>query len=261
MWDVFPIQCKGDEGVPLKTIHPNYKYTVFDDVIVKPWKEVPDQVKRWCQSIWNQEFSCIRCPAGDNDLLFWIPNKGMLLAKKGIWIDTMKTKRMIYVSCNYVHPEMRGQRISERLIHTLGHKGNEIWKIDSFLFEVTKIPKSLSKRNAIPIASFHYTWIPTMMVDKEWNLLSQEGIKEYLYGKEGFYPDECMGCIGFQHSKSKNIVILDCNNDIVAYDSYLDLTTVTDKGHYCRVFSELGNSTIFAENMYFERTNSFKIIP
>lgn len=261
MWDVFPIQCQGDKGSPLKTIIPNYKYTVYDEVNVKPWKEVPDEVKRWCMTIWNDEFNCIRCPAGGDDLLFWIPKQGMLLGKKGIWVDELKSKRVVYVSCNYVHPEMRKQRVSERLIHMVGHKANELWNIDSFIFEAAKFPRTLLKRNAIPIAKFQYTWVPTMMIDKEWKEITNNEIKNYIYGKEGFYPDECVGCIGFQHSKSKNIIVLDYNDDVVAYDSYLDLTTLNGKGHYCRVFSELGMFYFFAENMYFERTNSFKIIP
>lgn len=261
MWDIFPIQCKEDKGAHLSTIKPDYNYTRYPDVIIKEWKDVPVEVKRWTWILWKDEFGAFRTPLGPNDLLAWIPKKATLVARRGYWVDKNKSKPMIMIHCNYTHREYRGKGIAERMIHSLGHVGRQMWSIDSFIFEVKQVPKSLVLRNAIPLRRFNYSWIPTMTTDVNWVRMKHRELIQYVFRQQGFHYKGMEGCVGFKNSVSGNSIILDSHNDVVFYDSTGDLTTLGDIGHYCRVFSKFGSHHLYAENMYFDESNEFALIP
>ena len=253
MWDVFPILCDplSDDRFELKTIKPGYKYTRFPEVLVEYWYDVPKDVKKWCETIWADEFGCMRNPLSTDDLLAWIPNQGTLIARNGRWVDDTKSKPMVYISCNYVHPEMRGYRLAEKMINSIAVEACNRWNNEAFLFEIREVPKSLKMRGAIPVARFDYLWIPSSYTDDKWEVIRKKDISNSLFRIKGFHPSSFGDCKGYRHTESKRIVILDSHDDVVYYDSVFDLYSLPNSGHYVRMFSSTGAHHYFIENMYF----------
>jgi hypothetical protein len=261
MWDVFPIHCEGTSGTPLSTIHPQYPYIRDPDVQVALWHDVPPDVKEWARMIWNDEFTCVRTPLASCDLFAWIPGQATLLARKGYWIGHQKSKPMAMVTCNYVHPLLRGHRLAERMISSIGYEVQAQWSIDVFLFEVHRVPQTLRRRGAVPVCRFEYAWIPTFLPDNRWKLLPSRQIRRILRGRPGFHSKTYPGCIGYRHADTARVVILDAYEDVVMYESWMDLTTLPGDGRYCRVPHPAGQVHIFAENMVVESMAGSVLIP
>lgn len=253
MWDVFPIQCEGDMGIPLRTISPKYVYTRHPDVQVAPWKNVPTDVRTWAQMIWKDEFDCHRVPIAPSDLLAWIPGQATLTARRGYWMDTHRSKPMALMNSNYVHSMLRGHRLAEKMITSLAHEVVRRWNIDAFLFEIREVPASLRRRKAVPIASFQYVWVPSLEEDPNWGVMTPKALRSVLQTQRGFHSSTYPGMIGYRHAGHGRVVLLDAHNDAIYFDSASDLTTLPGTGRYCRAFSPLGPVKLYAENMYFER--------
>jgi hypothetical protein len=252
MWDVFPIQCQGTTGRPLQTIVPDYPYTRYTEVQVSEWKDVPEDVKRWCQMIWKDEFDCQRTPIAATDLLAWIPEQATLTARRGYWVDTYQSKPMVLMNANYVHSMLRGHRLAEKMITSLAHEVHKQWNIDAFLFEIQKVPSSLIRRRAEPIASFQYVWVPTLFVDPDWRVMKPNALRDALRTRRGFQSATYPGMIGYRHAGHKRIVVLDSHDDAVVFESMTDVATIPGHGRYCRVFHPFGPFKLYVENMYFE---------
>lgn len=261
MWKSLPIQRKGQSGPHLGTIHPSFPYKRSEDVQVAEWKDVPESIQEWALSVWKDYFGTVRNPMYKTDLLAWIPGVATLVAHKGYWVDAYQSKPMINMSYNFVHPERRREGLAGKLIQTLGLESSKRWQSDAFLFEVQFIPPSLA--TAIPIAKFHYVWIPCLRTDSRWTLMKERQIKRSLYGRPGLHMTHYAGFRGYEHSESKHIIVLDPNNDVIAYDSmsdFLEFGVDGSIGHFCRVFSPYGVVTVFAENMYFQTPSYYKSI-
>lgn len=253
MWDVFPIQCEGDNGKPLQTISPAYSYTRHPEVLVAPWKDVPEDVQTWAQMIWKDEFECQRAPIAATDLLAWIPGQATLTARRGYWMDQHQSKPMVLMNSNYVHSMLRGHRLAEKLITSLAYEVGHRWNIDAFLFEIREVPASLRRRKAVPIASFHYVWIPSFDEDPNWVVLKPKALRSVLQTTRGFHSSTYPGLIGYRHAVHGRVVLLDAHDDAIYFDSLSDLSTLPGTGRYCRVFSPVGPVHLYVENMYFER--------
>lgn len=261
MWDVFPIHCEGTVGRPLATLHPHYPYTRDPDVQICPWKKVPADVKTWARMIWSDEFGCTRTPLASTDLFAWIPGQATLVARKGYWIGRQKSKPMAMITCNYVHPLLRGHRLAERMISSIGYEVYAHWSIDTFIFEVHRVPQSLERRGAVPVTRFEYAWIPTLRPDSRWKPISPREIRRALQEKQGFHTAKYSGCVGYRHSSTGRVVVLDAYDDVVMYDAWRDLTTLPGDGRHCRVPHPLGQVHLFVENMIVEPTTESVLIP
>lgn len=260
MWDVFPIQCEGVSGRSLQTIDPTFAYKRDPEVQIKPWKEVPEAVRFWAQMIWKEEFDCERPPLGPRDLVAWIPGQATLLARKGYWVGDHQSKPMAFIDCNYVHSMLRGHRIAERLIQSLCHEVVAQWSISAFAFEIQDIPRSLRSRRAVPLSSFQYVWVPTLFPDTKWTRMPTRDVRAYLHGQKGFHTRSYPGVVGYEHADTGHRVILDCHNDVIAYDSFGDLASVPGDGRYVRVFGSGGQFHLFLENVYCSSTSKPLIV-
>lgn len=258
MWESLPIQRKGQTGPHLGTIHPNFPYQRYSDVRIAEWRYVPSETKQWAMSIWGEHFGTIRTPLSKRDLFAWIPGLAILAARKGHWVDDRQSKPMVSMSCQYVHPERRREGIAAKMILSLAYEASKRWSIDGFLFELQRVPKSLQK--APPVASFHYFWVPCIETDSRWIQLPTERIKHVLFGRPGFHVNNYNGCLGYQHSETGRCIVIDCNNDVLAYDSMTDLLSFGihgSIGHFCRLFSPTGTVKVYMENVYLNPSSYF----
>lgn len=251
MWKSFPIQTSSDRGDECATIQRGFKYTKYEDVEISEWKSVPANVKQWCLSLWKEHFGTQRDPNSDSDLVGWIPSKGVIVAKYGRWIGNTRSRNAVYVDHLYVSPLNRGERLAEHLIHSICYESCARWGDSlAFLFEVDSIPQSLTDRGAQPLCRYHYTWILFTSIEKppKWKPCSLDILKT----KKGFHA----GFGGWKaYTDGENYIVFDSSNDIVWYSSATVLHTFdgfTIVGAYCRIFSPLGSSAVFAENMYFD---------
>lgn len=260
MWESLPIQRIHDKGDDFHFIEREKEYPLFYDVHFCRWIQVPRTIQKWCFSIWKDEFLIQRNPVADNDLLFWIPQKGVLLAKYGCFIGDGLSREMIYVCYNFVNTSFRGEGVSRRLILTMANVCKTIFGPITFMFELRNVPISLS--DAIPYAKFHYVWIPFLQVSSppKW-----KRIKSISFLKNhdilGFHSTSWKGYRVFEHCNHR--IVFDPSNDIVYYDDYLSLTTfdgMNIPGSYCRVFNPFGDRVIFIQNMHFSSRDYFKHI-
>jgi hypothetical protein len=256
MWESLPIQRDIDKyPIDFSFIERNKQYFSYKDVEISRWKDVPTNIQTWCLCIWKDHFQCMRNPAGENDFLFWIPQKGMLLAKYGHFIGSSKSRKMIYVCYNFICEQFRGERLSEHLILTMANVCTENYGPITFMFELQNIPASL--RSAVPIMKFTYVWIPFLYaeVPPKWKPTKD---LSFLKNQPGFHSIHYKGYKAFEYNGEH--ILFDPANDIVYYENYLNLFSFDGlklAGAYCRVFNPFGNHTIFVENMYFHRPDYF----
>jgi GNAT superfamily N-acetyltransferase len=261
MWNSLPIQTKKDKGIEFTRIEPTFQYERFSDVEVTTWNDAPSDIKTWCRNVWRDQFKTERDPISENDLVGWIPSKGIITAKFGKWVGEIRSRPAVYVNYLYVDPKYRSQGLAKHLILSVSHEANNKAGTSSvFLFETDVIPKSLTSRGAQALCRYHYVWLPFLFdappsdcrsrywtADTDLSILHQE--KGFHGTVEGFKL--------FRKINSTDKVLFDCNNDIVWYTSFLSLFTFDgfdSKGAFCRVFSPFGNSAVYAENMYFSPT-------
>lgn len=254
MWETLPIQ-RNVRGPDFTFINREKDYPLNSDVEWKRWKEVPDNVKKWCLSIWQDVFNIKRNPVEQNDLLFWIPQKGILVAKYGHFIGCSKSRRMIYVCYNFVCEHFRGEGLSKHLILTMANKCKEIYGPITFMFELRLTPHSLT--DALPFMKFTYVWIPFLMVQvpPKWKSTTDYS---FLKGYCGFHSIHWKGYKAFKYENEH--ILLDPANDIVYYDNYLSLYSFDGMklpGAYCRVFSPFGDRRIFVQNLFFDDPDYF----
>jgi len=246
MWKSFPIQTEATTGgVECQLIDPSFTYTRFEEVQVSEWKDVDPGIQKWCMSIWTDNFGMVRCPLADTDLVGWIPRKGTIVGKRGYWVGQTRSRSAVYITNLYVDPLFRSEGLARKLIHSVAATGGNT----AFLFEVDVIPKSLQERAAQPLCKFGYTWVPFTSISKppRW-----KPIEVRLGDKKGFHS-ACTGWQAFQ-DPAGNQAVFDANNDIVSYTSLLALHTFDGfpaGGAYCRMFTPMGTSAVFAQNMYF----------
>jgi GNAT superfamily N-acetyltransferase len=236
-------------------INRDFQYTVSPEIRVSPWKDVPQKIKDWAISIWEDIFKSQRNFMGDDDLFIWIPRVATLFAKHGRWIGESKSFYAVYVTCNYVDADYRGQGISGNMILTMANKATEIWGPTPFLFEVQDIPRGLV--GVEPLLRFSYVWIPfvDICVPPRWKRVDISIVKGY----HGFHVDSTEGYQCFSHNGQ--IILLDSLNDIIYYTDALVLHTfdgIQLGGAWCRFFSPWGSTRVFLHNMYFDPLPSMK---
>ena len=137
----------------MTTMHPDFPYPAYPDVVCKKWRDVDVHTQKWAMSIWCVHFGIRRCPLGPDDLFLWIPYVATLTAKLGVWSETA----MAFVGCNYVDPAHRGKGLAQHMILTMAHALSPRHK---FMFELQNVPKSLD--DAVPFLRFFYVWIPML---------------------------------------------------------------------------------------------------
>ena len=256
MWESLPIQRKvAAPDTRYSMINRDHSYRLQPDVSVAEWKDVPEQLRAWCMSIWEDEFKLRRCPASPGDILAWIPRKGMILAKYGRWIGPSQSVRCIYVCYNVVMRDYRGEGISGKLILTMCHACTEKWGPIPFMFELEHVPASLSR--VPPFLSFSYVWVPflNIQIPPKWKPSSHDSLATY----QGFHTADWTGYQCFEYSGMK--IVLDPHNDIIYYDDYASLLTfdaLPIPGAYCRVFSPFGTISVLVENLHFAPNPAFK---
>lgn len=255
MWESLPIQRDYNKGNNFSFIFRDKKYTAYDDVEFSRWKKVPSHIQSWSLSIWEDHYETRRNPAGENDMLFWVPQKGMLLAKYGHFVGNSKSRRMIYVCYNYVCKPYRGEGVSERLILTMANKCRETYGPITFMFELQSVPRSLS--TAVPFMKFSYIWIPffTLEIPPKWK---ETRDLSFLKRHPGFHSIHYKGYKAFEYNGEH--ILFDPINDIVYYDNYMSLFSFDGMklpGAYCRVFNPFGNYHVFVQNMYFDKPDYF----
>jgi hypothetical protein len=234
-----------------------FLYTPDPDVQTACWKDAPKHVRKWCLSVWKDEFGLRRSSMGDTDIVAWVPRISILAAKRGRWIGPEKSFNVVAMCFNYVDREHRQKGWSGKLIMTLCHKATEVWGPTPFIFEIQdSVPRGL--RDIKPFLRFTYTWIPFLYVQvpPKWKPISLDGFASI----PGFHPNETSGYLAFQHEHDGHRVLLDPHNDILFYDDFVSLCTfdaIQTAGAYCRIFSPIGTSQIFLENMYFEDPPQF----
>jgi len=234
-----------------------FVYSTFEAVRVSRWKDVPDQIKTWASSLWSDTFHVERAFMGDDDLLIWIPRVSTLVAKHGKWIGDEKSFHTIFVSCNYVDSDFRGQGLSGKMILTMAHEATRIWGPTPFLFEVNDVPRGLVAVQ--PFLRFTYVWIPfvDVCVPPRWTPCNLDTIVGKAY--PGFYADNMNGYRAFSYDGQT--ILLDPLNDIVFYTDALSLTTFDGlplPGTWCRFFCPWGNTRVYLHNMYFTSPPSMK---
>ena len=253
MWNSLPIQTKSDKGgLEFTRIEPSIQYERFSNVEVTSWKDAPPDIRTWCRNVWRDQFKTERDPVSDEDLVGWIPSKGMITAKFGKWVGTTRSRPSVYVNYLYVNPKYRSQGLAKHLILSISHEANKkVGSSSVFLFETDVIPASLTSRGAQALCRYHYMWLPFVSSSKNWK---QDTDFSFLDQEKGFHGSR----EGFKlYSNSTDKVLFDCNDDIVWYTSFLSLFTFDGfdaKGAFCRVFSPFGTSAVYAENMYFNPT-------
>lgn len=250
MWKSLPIQTSKLKGKDYTSIDKNIVYDRFPDVNVQTWKDVSNDVRQWCQTIWRDEFGTSRSPLNDADLVGWIPSKGTIVAHYGQWIGDTHSRNIVYINFLYVAPTCRGEGIAKRLILSVSHESQKIWGNSiPFFFEVDRIPQSLIEIDAQPICRYRYLWIPFYQTEtKKWKQINLSCIR-FLKGFHG-------GNAGFKLYQNTfgDKILFDCNDDIVWYTYIFSLTSFDgfpSDGAYCRIFCPTGESAVFAENMYF----------
>lgn len=258
MWERLPIQ-RTRRGPSYSFIEREHTYELYEDVQVKTWKSVPTGVKRWAQSLWQDGFKVRRNPANAEDILAWIPRKGVLLAKYGQWIGADRSTYMVYMCYNYVARDFRGEGVSEELVLSLCHECTRRWGPVRFVFELQSVPRSLA--DATPIVRFSYVWVPFLSIQSppRWTPVSVADTMKGLERYHGFHTAQWAGYRAFEYKGMK--IVLDPHNDVVYYDDYTSLLTfdgIPISGAYCRVFSPLGGVRIYVENMYFEPETRFE---
>jgi len=256
MWERLPIQRKTIKGPSYSFITREHEYDACKDVKMTTWKRVPAGVKAWAKSLWEDGFKIRRDPANSDDVLAWIPRKGVLLAKYGKWVGADRSTYMVYMCYNYVTRDSRGAGISEQLILSLCNECTRRWGPVRFMFELQHVPRSL--RDATPILRFSYVWIPFLSVQTPPRWVPTSDMR-MLAGYRGFHTAQWTGYRAFEYKGMK--VVLDPHNDVVYYDDYASLLSFDGlpiAGAYCRVFSPLGGVRVYVENMYFEPELTFK---
>jgi len=252
MWETFPIQKGGVSGPDCQTIDRTFLYKKSEDVVVMPWKEVDEPTKKWCVSLWKEQFNGGKL--GDDDLVGWIPSQGTIVAKYGKWIGKTRSRNVGYINYLYVTPLFRKGGVANRLIETILYHGCLRWGSSTgFLFEVQSVPRSLSLQNPDYMCRFSYVWVPFTLksAEKKWK---PADFRPYLSNEMGFIGNYT-GWKGYKYEE--DILVFDSHGDIVWYSNVLTLCTFDGfetSGAYCRIFSPLGNVTVFAENMYFTAT-------
>lgn len=254
MWNSLPIQTKSDKGgLEFTRIEPSIQYERFSNVEVTSWKDAPSDIQTWCRNVWRDQFKTQRDPVCDEDLVGWIPSKGMITAKFGKWLGETRSRPSVYVNYLYVDPQYRSQGLAKHLILSVSHEANKkVGSSSVFLFETDVIPKSLTSRGAQPLCRYHYIWIPFVSSSywkQDTDFSSVEKEKGFHGTREGFKL--------YRKSNSTDKIMFDCNDDIVWYTNFWSLFTFDgfdSKGAFCRVFSPFGTSAVYAENMYFTPT-------
>jgi len=248
MWEMLPIQrTPGRAGT---MINRDFQYETFPDVKTDFWKNVPTNVQEWCISIWQDEFTLRRQSVGQDDILAWVPKIGILVAKLGGWVGKTKSFRVIAMCFNYVERSSRGKGWSGKMITSLAARTRQEWGVMPFIFEIQgKVPRGLQE--ITPFLTFTYTWIPflSVQVPPKWTSIPTT---EFGF-LPGFHPREYTGYKAFIHDGNR--VLLDPHNDIIYYDDLVSLCSFDGlpiPGSYARVFSPLGTTQVFLENMYFD---------
>lgn len=254
MWETLPIQ-RNNRGPDFSFIHREEEYPSYSDVECQYWKDVPYNIKVWCLSLWQDVFNIKRNPIEKNDLLFWISQKGVLVAKYGNFVGSSKSRKMVYVCYNFICEQFRGEGLSKNLILTMANKCKELYGPITFMFELRTTPTSL--KSAIPFMKFTYVWIPFLSVQDppKWK---QTFNYSFLKGYAGFHCIKWKGYKAFKFGDQH--ILLDPANDIVYYDNYLSLYSFDGMklpGAYCRVFSPFGDKTVFVQNLYFDDPDYF----
>lgn len=251
MWNCLPIQTSEMKGNEYSSIDRGFEYQRSDHVVVRPWKDVQRNIKNWAQTIWKHEFGSVRSSLNDKDLLGWIPDIGTIAAHYGRWIGTTRSKHVVYIDCLYVSPIHRGEGVAKDLIMSICNECQIRWgKGLSFFFEVDEIPKSLKHKGAVPLCRYSYAWVPFLNSNSQpvWKQIPKT---KTLSSLKGFHGGA--GLRLYQNA-SGDKMLFDSNNDIVWYTNILSLYTFDGfkaLGAYCRIFSSIGSSAVFAENMYF----------
>lgn len=254
MWETLPIQRR-IRGLDFTFMEREREYPEYPNVEWRRWKDVPESTQKWCLSIWEDIFYIRRNPVEKNDLLFWIPQKGILVAKYGHFVGQQKSRRMIYVCYNFVCEQFRGEGLSKHLILTMANKCKELYGPITFMFELHNTPRSL--QDAIPFMKFSYVWIPFLYanITPKWKPTSDFS---FLKGYHGFHSIHWKGYKAFKYNNEH--ILLDPTDDIVYYDNYLSLYSFDGMklpGAYCRVFSPFGDRTIFIQNLFFDDPDYF----
>jgi len=242
MWDALPIQRVSVKGRHLTTIHPDFPYPAYPDVLCRKWREVDVHTQKWAMSLWCVHFGIRRCPLGPDDLFLWIPYVATLTAKLGVWRDDDDGKEIktASVGCNYVDPAHRGKGLAQHMILTMAQTLSPRHK---FMFELQSVPSSLD--DAVPFLRFFYVWIPMLFSG---GYVEQDAIDAR--GIVGFHPDTWDGYRMFTNSTGHR-VITDPHDDIVWSDSGSALDFDGPSSRYVRWFSPYGNIRVYAQNMYF----------
>ena len=124
-----------------------------------------------------------------------------------------------------------------------------------FIFEIQgKVPRGL--QDISPFLTFTYTWIPflSVQVPPKWKDIP---MTDFAF-LPGFHPREYTGYKAFIHDGNR--VLLDPHNDIIYYDDLVSLCSFDGlpiPGAYARLFSPLGTTRVFLENMYFDSQPAF----
>jgi hypothetical protein len=247
MWERFPLQTYTNKGDDCQLIDRDYAYKQDGSVVVSPWKDVPSSHQTWCLHVWGSLFSH---KIDDTDLVGIIPQKGVILAKYGRWIGKTRSRAVVYINNLYVSIAYRGQGIAEQLIESITYSATNSWGQNPFLFELENVPTSLILRNAEPLTKFSYVWIVFFKTGS--SLWKPFPFEDYLSDKPGFISSYA-GWKGYKYND--DIIIFDSLNDIVWYSSMLGLYTfdaLPIDGAFCRIFSQFGNISVYAENMYFD---------
>ena len=250
MWESFPIQTSILRGDDCQTIVPSFRYSILPGIQTILWKDVPSSTQQWCLSVWE----VVRCPAAPDDCLVWMPTKGVLLGKKGIWIGDTRSRPCVYVGGLYVEPEHRGKGLAADLVSAIGSFSVSQWNIEVFLFEVAAVPRTLVEKGALPLTTWSYVWIPTVSSSSVWKECSLDCLR-YL---PGFHTDR-IGWVAY--TDQTNTAVFDAHNDCVWYSSILSLPFFNGfdtTGFYCRIHGGTGCS-VFAENMYVKGGGSYVI--
>jgi len=255
MWETLPIQKSPG---PLHTmIDRDFVYSKTDSVRISRWKDVPENVRIWATSIWKDKFHVQRNFMADDDLFVWIPRVATLVAKHGRWIGDEKSFNSVFVTCNYVDTDFRGNGISGQMILSMANEATKIWGPIPFLFEVHTVPRGLVPIQ--PFLRFTYIWIPFVDVHTppRWTPCDLSVITAKRY--PGFYADNLDGYRAFSYDGQ--LILMDPLNDIAYYTDALVLPTFDGlvlPGAWCRFFCPWGESRVYLHNMYFTPPSSMK---
>jgi hypothetical protein len=248
MWDALPIQrSSAEHHPPYSTIHPDFPYPKYPDVKISKWRDVDVHTQRWAMSIWCVHFGIRRCPAGPDDMFFWIPYVSTLLAKPGTWNGSLESAS---IHCNYVDPSRRGEGLAQKMILTMAHELSP----RKFMFELQNVPRSLN--DAIPFLRFSYVWIPLLGSAAAGVHIPIDDTQRI----PGFHPNSWEGYAMFRTNNGMRILV-DPHDDIVWYDggTVWDLLFVdVPCSRYVRWFSPYGNIRVYAQNIYFSPPDYYR---